>query len=395
MGKRLAVVVANHVVQEDDTAQLRPANAALLNLGIHAPVVPVAVGAQDPRQPARGVCRPVEIAAQGEARECLEHDLLDGVIIAIELAINLGIERRLGKHRPEPERNAQLVAKMTSPVAPGGCGRGRLEFRPLIVGADVTAATVGRRLDRVDSSPDQVQRRLEMRLRLRRQDQNRRHGQERFRLLARLSFFLVLRIRLGGRGRGRAFAATGRIIDNDNLDRASGREIRLAQLAPARCGAARLLLEMERQRLVRGGQPPPVLASRPDKDFRLAGDSEINACSQAGKVTCQKESGCSGRRTFFPVRARRDRIRHRNQRTSKKYLSTQCRAPGGSVITICFTSIGYRAADLSDRQSFADPILTAGAFDSSGECGAFLGYLLYVARYPIALRGAKGDFSHR
>ena len=47
MAERLAVVVADHVVHEDDAAELRPADAALLDLGIDPAVLPVAVRAED------------------------------------------------------------------------------------------------------------------------------------------------------------------------------------------------------------------------------------------------------------------------------------------------------------------------------------------------------------
>ena len=57
VGKRLAVVVADHVVQEDDAAELGPADAALLHFGIHAAVVPVAVRAEHARDLA-GQLRP-------------------------------------------------------------------------------------------------------------------------------------------------------------------------------------------------------------------------------------------------------------------------------------------------------------------------------------------------
>ena len=112
VGERLAVVVADHVIQEDDAAQLGPSDAALLDLGIDPAVLPVAVRAEDARDLARRAGRPIEVAAEREAGERLEHDLLDRVAVAVELAVHLGIERRLREHRPEAQGHEHLLAEV-------------------------------------------------------------------------------------------------------------------------------------------------------------------------------------------------------------------------------------------------------------------------------------------
>jgi CO/xanthine dehydrogenase Mo-binding subunit len=60
----LAVVVADHVVQEDDAAEPRPADAPRLDLGVDPAVGPVAVRAEQDRDPAAGLGRPVQVAAE-------------------------------------------------------------------------------------------------------------------------------------------------------------------------------------------------------------------------------------------------------------------------------------------------------------------------------------------
>ena len=100
MRKRLAVVVSDHVIHEDDAAQLGPADASRLHFHVHAAVGPVSVRAEYPRHLAGHLGRPVKVAAESEARKGLEDDLLDRVIAAIELAGDLRVERSLGEHRP-------------------------------------------------------------------------------------------------------------------------------------------------------------------------------------------------------------------------------------------------------------------------------------------------------
>ena len=160
MSERLAVVVADHVVHEDDAAELGPANTALLDLGIHSPVFPVSVRTEDRGHAAALIRRPVEVAAEGEAGKGLEDNLLDRVIVAIELAVDPGVERGLGKHRPEPQRDQHLLAEMNGPVAPGSRGLGRLKIRTLPVGADVRPAGVACRLDRLDAPSNQIKHRF-------------------------------------------------------------------------------------------------------------------------------------------------------------------------------------------------------------------------------------------
>src|SRR5580693_2823892 len=116
MSKRFAIVVANHVVHKNNTTELRPANTALLDLGIHSPVIPVSVRTQDRGQAAAPIRRPVEVAAEREAGQSLEDNLFDRVIVTIELATDLGVEGGLGKHRPEPQRDQHLLAEMNGPV---------------------------------------------------------------------------------------------------------------------------------------------------------------------------------------------------------------------------------------------------------------------------------------
>ena len=105
--ERLAVVVADHVVHEDDAAQLGPADAALLDLRIDPPVLPVPVRAEQARDLADRLGRPIQVAAEREPRERLQDDLLDRVTVALDLAVDLRAQRRLREHRPEAERDEQ------------------------------------------------------------------------------------------------------------------------------------------------------------------------------------------------------------------------------------------------------------------------------------------------
>ena len=196
MSKWLAVVVADHVVHENNAAELGPANTPLLDLGIHSPVIPVSVRTQNRGHAAALIRRPVEVAAEREPGKSLEDDLFDRVIVAIELSADLGIERGLGKHRPEPERDQHLLAEMNGPVVPGSSGLGCLKIRTLPVGADMGSAGVACRLDRLDASSNQIKHRFLALVRARRKQQQRRHGRRGFRLSLRgfatwLSWLLV------------------------------------------------------------------------------------------------------------------------------------------------------------------------------------------------------------
>ena len=155
--ERLAVVVADHVVQEDDAAELRPANAALLDLGIDPAVLPVAVRAEDARHLAGRVDRPVEVAAEREAREGFEHDLLDRVAVARELAVDLGFIGVLGNIGQRPRVTSICSRRCRARSRQAAADAGAWKSRPLVVGPHLGPAAVRRWLDRVDPPADQVQ----------------------------------------------------------------------------------------------------------------------------------------------------------------------------------------------------------------------------------------------
>ena len=93
MRERLAIVVANHVVHEDDAAELGPPNTALLDLGIHPAVFPVAVRTQNRGHAAALIRRAVKVPAERKPGKRLEDHLFDRVIVTIELSTDRGIER--------------------------------------------------------------------------------------------------------------------------------------------------------------------------------------------------------------------------------------------------------------------------------------------------------------
>ena len=144
VSERLAVVVADHVVHEDDAPEpLRQPDAARLDVGLDAADLPVPVRAEDQRQPAGLALRSVEVAAEGEARERLQDDLLDRVAVAVELAEDARVQLGPRPHRPEAHRHAELRPDVLGAVEPGLAGRRDLEVRPLLVGVREVDRRVG------------------------------------------------------------------------------------------------------------------------------------------------------------------------------------------------------------------------------------------------------------
>ena len=142
MRDRLAVGVADHVVVEDDAAHAGELGAASLQRIACAPrsssrpplrsgssrglvaglvesaVGPVAVRTQHAGQLARLALGPVEVAADVMARHAGEEDLFDGVAVAVDLAVDDGIQRRLLGHRPESVGDEHLLAQFLTAFLP-------------------------------------------------------------------------------------------------------------------------------------------------------------------------------------------------------------------------------------------------------------------------------------
>ena len=108
-----------------------------------ASVGPVAVRDENGRLFRARALRPIEIPAYIMSRIAGEVDFFDGVIIAVDLAVNHRIERRFGRQRPESIGDQHLLAQLTAAHLP--ClqiGR-RLEEEVLVVeGADVSQAGI-------------------------------------------------------------------------------------------------------------------------------------------------------------------------------------------------------------------------------------------------------------
>src|SRR5262249_44244935 len=143
----LAVGVAHHVVGEHDAAQTGQADAWGLQriagaferlfatgrdilLGgrlagvIHPAVVPVAVREQDRGQFAGLALGPIEVAAHIMAGITGEEDLFDGVVAAVDLAVDDRAERSPLGQRPQAVGDQDLLAQLALALLPLGA-RGR------------------------------------------------------------------------------------------------------------------------------------------------------------------------------------------------------------------------------------------------------------------------------
>src|SRR5262249_26316682 len=79
---------------------------------VEAAVGPVAVRAEHPRQRPRLALGPVEAARDVVAGGAGEEDLLDGGVVAVDLAVNDRGERRLLRHGPQAEGAQHLLAQL-------------------------------------------------------------------------------------------------------------------------------------------------------------------------------------------------------------------------------------------------------------------------------------------
>ncbi len=136
-----AVGIADHVVVKHDAAHpgqlhaagLQRAAAAVLetlrpflDLLLHAvdahvieaAVGPVSVRAEHARQLARLALGPIQVARDEEAGKALEVDFLDRVIALVAAAMNHRIQGRLGRHRPQAQRNQHLPPHLFRPPVP-------------------------------------------------------------------------------------------------------------------------------------------------------------------------------------------------------------------------------------------------------------------------------------
>src|SRR5262249_25017219 len=144
-----AVGVADHVVVEDHAAHAGELGAAglqrvarllhrllgpLVDLGlggllagvVKAAIGPVAVRREDGGQLAGLALGAVEVAADVVAGVAGEEDLFDGVALAVDLAVDDGLERGLRGEGPEPVANEDLLADVLAALLPrflGGRGR--------------------------------------------------------------------------------------------------------------------------------------------------------------------------------------------------------------------------------------------------------------------------------
>src|SRR5262245_58339419 len=106
MRKLIGVVVADHVIAEDDESMPGKVDASCRNgnaVRIFEPAVsPVAVGADDGWKRSGFATWAIEVASQIETRIRFEQDLLHRVIArviaAIEATENVGVDRHLLRH---------------------------------------------------------------------------------------------------------------------------------------------------------------------------------------------------------------------------------------------------------------------------------------------------------
>ncbi len=279
MSERLAIVVADHVVHENNAAELGPSNTALLDLGIHAPVIPVSVRTQDRGHSAALIRRPVEVAAEREAGKGLENNLLDRVIVAIELSADLGVERGLGKHRPEPQRDQHLLAEMNGPVAPGLRGRGRPESPHLVQ----LVRTCARRASPVGSTrlgapSDQIKRPLLCSGQCVRKATGAPAPVEV--VLCFASSVLDSEF-LGARVRSLSWTS----FVTTTLSTAPLARFILPSVCQRGSGSPDFGFERKRERAVFGCEAPLVARRSPDVDSHFAGEPWVDALGQPGKIT--------------------------------------------------------------------------------------------------------------
>ena len=125
------VVITDHVVGKRDHPLLGEVDAsggdAAFRRVCHPPVGPVSVRVQDRRErPVALPQRPIQIARQIKSGIRLEIDLLDAVTVALDLAKNVRVQRRLLRQRPQPATDEGVFAYLFGPRLPFGS---RLDFR--------------------------------------------------------------------------------------------------------------------------------------------------------------------------------------------------------------------------------------------------------------------------
>ena len=62
---------------------------------------------------------PIETTGDVMAGKALQVDLLDGIVVAIDLAMDNGVGRGLRRHGPEPGGDQQLAPHALAPLGPG------------------------------------------------------------------------------------------------------------------------------------------------------------------------------------------------------------------------------------------------------------------------------------
>ncbi len=131
-----AVVVADHVVREDDRAEPCERDASGRDrtslVVFEPPLLPVAVRAGDGRTFSLGVQRPVEVAGHVKAGVALEPDFLNRVTVALQRVEGARVQRRSFRFGVEArgcEPVAQIFATRLQARAGIGCGLGEVFVR--------------------------------------------------------------------------------------------------------------------------------------------------------------------------------------------------------------------------------------------------------------------------
>ena len=140
------VVVADHVVREDDVALPGEGDAARRDRArvavLQPPVGPVAVRGEHPGEGPGLPHRAVQVPRDVEARVALEVDLLDGVVAPLDPAEDLRVERGLLRHRPQARAHQDLLAEGARPREPGVPVGVRREGVRCVEGPDLHGAPV-------------------------------------------------------------------------------------------------------------------------------------------------------------------------------------------------------------------------------------------------------------
>src|SRR5262245_32529242 len=117
-----AVVVTDHVVREGHVTlpgeACRAGRRRIQWLILESAVGPVSVRGEHGRYFASHILRAVEIARDVKTGVALEIDLLDGVIAAIDLAEDRGLDRRLRRSGPQSGADQDLFLQPRRAIGP-------------------------------------------------------------------------------------------------------------------------------------------------------------------------------------------------------------------------------------------------------------------------------------